>query len=327
MPRYHVNNNGEPGACRARTRPCPFGGAADHFDTKEAAREHYERLNQDGGFANREIEYTPDELRVKLKTDYMFRGTFRTIDGQNYIGDEHIKDKNLLSRTQMKGALRNPNNRISDSVRQDFFLYQQDEFKWDVIASGKIDPNVVYLNIKLDGRDWYELTKFPEKYLPVIFKKINEENDEQVRNKLYSGLYQNENLTPEMLGDMYEAGYRNKEMVLNPKLPDFAKEDLRKNSPYDAALLKAKDIADSKNLTLEDLQKEIIENNNTVYPSGRFRGYSQSKITLDKDKITEFGLTLDDVNNLYTYYNRYNFIRHQYDADEGTISITYDTTD
>lgn len=66
MPRYHVNYDGEPGACRARTRPCPFGDISEHFSSKEAARSFFEkkmskevaesnrwsgRIELDGGFS------------------------------------------------------------------------------------------------------------------------------------------------------------------------------------------------------------------------------------------------------------------------------------
>ncbi len=49
MAKFHVNPaTGEPGICRAR-RNCPFGGAEEHYDSKEAARAAYERKMEDGG--------------------------------------------------------------------------------------------------------------------------------------------------------------------------------------------------------------------------------------------------------------------------------------
>lgn len=45
MARYHINEQGNPGPCRA-TRDCPFGALDEHWPTKEAAREAYEQEAQ-----------------------------------------------------------------------------------------------------------------------------------------------------------------------------------------------------------------------------------------------------------------------------------------
>lgn len=42
MSKYHVNPAGEPGPCGANIN-CPFGGESEHYETKEAAREAYEK--------------------------------------------------------------------------------------------------------------------------------------------------------------------------------------------------------------------------------------------------------------------------------------------
>lgn len=42
MAMFHVNGNGEAGACRASKGECPFGGQDRHFTSAEAAREFYE---------------------------------------------------------------------------------------------------------------------------------------------------------------------------------------------------------------------------------------------------------------------------------------------
>lgn len=43
MARYHVNSKtGNPNQCRAKEGNCPFGSPAEHYGTKEAAREAYE---------------------------------------------------------------------------------------------------------------------------------------------------------------------------------------------------------------------------------------------------------------------------------------------
>jgi len=42
MATYHINANGDAGACRATVGSCPFGDAVNHYDSAEAAREAYE---------------------------------------------------------------------------------------------------------------------------------------------------------------------------------------------------------------------------------------------------------------------------------------------
>lgn len=43
MAKYHVNGRGEPGACKAKKRPCPYGGAEDHYESKEEAAQAFEK--------------------------------------------------------------------------------------------------------------------------------------------------------------------------------------------------------------------------------------------------------------------------------------------
>lgn len=45
MSKYHVNDNGEAGKCRATIIRCPFGGDAQHYSTPEIARLSYELSN------------------------------------------------------------------------------------------------------------------------------------------------------------------------------------------------------------------------------------------------------------------------------------------
>jgi hypothetical protein len=42
MAKFHVNNSGEAGQCRATQGGCPFGGDAQHYETPEVARQAFE---------------------------------------------------------------------------------------------------------------------------------------------------------------------------------------------------------------------------------------------------------------------------------------------
>lgn len=50
MAKYHITVKGEPGLCRATSKPCPLGGEADHYPTKQDAQEAYEALNKGATF-------------------------------------------------------------------------------------------------------------------------------------------------------------------------------------------------------------------------------------------------------------------------------------
>jgi len=46
MAKYHINEAGNPGVCKARTKPCPFGGESDHYADPMEARRIYERQQE-----------------------------------------------------------------------------------------------------------------------------------------------------------------------------------------------------------------------------------------------------------------------------------------
>ncbi len=50
---FHLNHQGNPGRCKAELDNCPFGGAEDHYITKEAAVKAFE-LQQEGSFGAQE---------------------------------------------------------------------------------------------------------------------------------------------------------------------------------------------------------------------------------------------------------------------------------
>lgn len=49
--KFHINKSGDVRQCRAKTKPCPLGGAESHFGTEDAAREAYEQT-QAGSFSD-----------------------------------------------------------------------------------------------------------------------------------------------------------------------------------------------------------------------------------------------------------------------------------
>lgn len=50
MAKFHINNAGEAGQCRATQGGCPFGGEAQHYDNPDAARKAYESSMESSQF-------------------------------------------------------------------------------------------------------------------------------------------------------------------------------------------------------------------------------------------------------------------------------------
>lgn len=46
MSKIHINSNGEPGTCKATTKPCPFGDESTHFSSAEDASEAYSQAQE-----------------------------------------------------------------------------------------------------------------------------------------------------------------------------------------------------------------------------------------------------------------------------------------
>jgi hypothetical protein len=46
MSKVHINSNGEPGACKATTKPCPFGDDSTHFSSNEEAAAAYSEAQE-----------------------------------------------------------------------------------------------------------------------------------------------------------------------------------------------------------------------------------------------------------------------------------------
>lgn len=52
MPKIHINSNGEPGICKATTKPCPFGDESTHFSSSEEAAQAYSEAQEIMGNAS-----------------------------------------------------------------------------------------------------------------------------------------------------------------------------------------------------------------------------------------------------------------------------------
>lgn len=75
MNKFHLNNNGDPGVCSARPGHCPFGNESNHFESKENAREAYEKQQSINNvdFKLSEIEKTVKNfMKINVKFSDVF---------------------------------------------------------------------------------------------------------------------------------------------------------------------------------------------------------------------------------------------------------------
>lgn len=82
-PKFHITAKGEAAVCNARKKPCPLGGADEHFDTIQEARKYaQEKLEREHGLLaveDPDIEETIPEYNPPSGSKYHivpYRGAF-----------------------------------------------------------------------------------------------------------------------------------------------------------------------------------------------------------------------------------------------------------
>lgn len=83
---YHVNNNGDVGLCKAKKRPCPFGGDEVHYANAELARKAFEE-SQSGSFGSADFSLSKvcDENGKLLTVFHGTEGSFDSFDS-SFLG-------------------------------------------------------------------------------------------------------------------------------------------------------------------------------------------------------------------------------------------------
>lgn len=79
--KYHISpSTGNPNKCYASVKPCPLGGESDHYPTKEAARNAYEKSQSEGGQTVTKLRKSaaPAETSGKLASVTTLGGKTRT---------------------------------------------------------------------------------------------------------------------------------------------------------------------------------------------------------------------------------------------------------
>lgn len=103
MSKYHVNENGEAGKCRAQSGNCPFGGASEHFDTVQDAQAAAEKkLEKEFGATSVITAPVPERNRVSERAHFSDERNDQ-IDGLR----ESIRD-NMAGRGALAGTIYTP---------------------------------------------------------------------------------------------------------------------------------------------------------------------------------------------------------------------------
>lgn len=92
MTKFHINKNGVPAPCKAKTGNCPLGGDDTHFKTKEDAQAHADKLNESQHSLLPSVGQKPrreKNLREKLQiemNEYKGRKVKVDYDGKTHEG-------------------------------------------------------------------------------------------------------------------------------------------------------------------------------------------------------------------------------------------------
>lgn len=73
MARYHIKKDGTPGICRAKVKPCPYGGDSEHFDNEEEAQKFADRMHEyvnQHKYGNKTVEELETEFKVKHRDKF-----------------------------------------------------------------------------------------------------------------------------------------------------------------------------------------------------------------------------------------------------------------
>lgn len=97
MAKYHIRKDGTPGVCRARVRPCPYGGDNEHFDTKEEAQrfadEMYQYISQHKN-NNTTTEELEEEFKAKRRNKAKSK---KVISGEAPVDIKKYQFRNYLN--------------------------------------------------------------------------------------------------------------------------------------------------------------------------------------------------------------------------------------
>lgn len=79
MARYHINEKGEPGLCKAKPGNCPLGSADEHHDSPEAARAAYEQKQHSSFSSSRpqdQSEFVIEPIKAeRIKEHDVYEGS------------------------------------------------------------------------------------------------------------------------------------------------------------------------------------------------------------------------------------------------------------
>lgn len=195
MSKFHINKHGVPAPCKAKPGNCPLGGDESHFDTKEEAQAHVDKINEQkhgiiAGINTQEDESdlleTSDGVRLK-EGDYVFR----------YVDDD---DEDAIFH--------------DDSEALDYIKH--------VIYAEEAHPELVS-----EGLEEVEVTR-------EMIDRYQRNKEEEIKNRTQGSYQGNEyktsaatrsalfrHMTEDNLKDVFDDGFQNGDIPLSYKTESF----------------------------------------------------------------------------------------------------------
>ncbi len=98
--RFHINSNGDVGNCKAEKGFCPFGSEAEHFNSKQQARETYEKTMERQELKKSNKERIAHLTAEKIDSVYgNYRTTLKSLKG-NHAAGRRQKAREVVSDRQ-----------------------------------------------------------------------------------------------------------------------------------------------------------------------------------------------------------------------------------
>lgn len=109
MAKYHISpSTGKPNICRAHSKPCPIGGADDHYPTKEAAQKGFEKAMSEQTMTATKVDAGARKAALKAAEPkwVRLREVEATIEAANEAADKALRDRAFFqkARTALEAA-------------------------------------------------------------------------------------------------------------------------------------------------------------------------------------------------------------------------------
>lgn len=171
MTKYHISKDGLPAVCKAKERPCPLGGASEHFSSLEAAEAYIqEKLEKEHGLFAKEV--TPKYMltrEINRMLDVV--GEYKTSWPFGYYDETFTIKKRQDGKLDVKIKLYSWGEYYPGSNTYDEVVTVEDFINFLDNRISEVNPKEMY---HMDAKSF--LQSFAENLKLVEFETTNEEH-------------------------------------------------------------------------------------------------------------------------------------------------------